>query len=215
MKAVKKTFKVLVLLAAVLMVSATAAQASWVYESGTVDPSTLPSVGYGLYNNPQTFPTQHWVATTFTLGGSDPVTIDEIQAVLGWESVGQSLTFSIYDLNGNVPGTLLYSTAYSTTDPGDIEWIGPSGLNWTLNGGATYFLALEVLGGQTFDGFIPYMDTTNLMAFNQGFGWNSVIDEDIYVRLGAGDTAVPIPGAVWLLGSGLIGLAGVRRKAAA
>jgi len=54
----------------------------------------------------------------------------------------------------------------------------------------------------------PNIDTKR--SFRDKVGWIEVIPgiDDYYATF----SAVPIPGAVWLLGSGLIGIVGVRRK---
>jgi hypothetical protein len=46
-----------------------------------------------------------------------------------------------------------------------------------------------------------------------GNGYNPAGGQEAWIAtLEPGDASVPVPAAVWLLGSGLIGLAGLRRK---
>jgi hypothetical protein len=66
-----------------------------------------------------------------------------------------------------------------------------------------------------------YFNTTGWASFDNLFGGRSDIDALVFINEGGTDSqffidsldytpAVPIPGAVWLLGSGIVGLAGTR-----
>lgn len=44
------------------------------------------------------------------------------------------------------------------------------------------------------------------------WGWESNVIQIDYIKIVAEGSPVPIPGAVWLLGSGLVGLVGVRKR---
>jgi hypothetical protein len=56
----------------------------------------------------------------------------------------------------------------------------------------------------------PYQSSASFSPGTLGVGGNSLIDGTITIHYDY--TAVPIPGAVWLLGSGLIGIVGLRRR---
>jgi hypothetical protein len=43
-------------------------------------------------------------------------------------------------------------------------------------------------------------------------GWDEISNQDLAFMMELGSVSVPIPGAVWLLGSGLVGLAGLRKR---
>jgi hypothetical protein len=97
-----------------------------------------------------------------------------------------------YDVNGNVqPGYGLVNKAPFTTLEGLGYWSNEAGSDPSYNGGAWYF------------------------AFS--FGRQSVIYTDylyqpLAVHEGNVGAPVPIPAAIWLLGSGLIGLVSLRRR---
>jgi hypothetical protein len=98
-----------------------------------------------------------------------------------------------------------------------------------LNGGA--FQAVTVgaddykLGAFTFDILNPVADEADESDFNfnyensmfviavNGVDWKNDKTKALpHFTDIAGPASVPVPGAVWLLGSGIIGLAGIRRK---
>jgi len=58
---------------------------------------------------------------------------------------------------------------------------------------------------------LEYADTTEFNASNVEINWRAQKPGD-WSRLITAESPVPIPGAVWLLGSGLIGLVGIKRK---
>lgn len=98
-------------------------------------------------------------------------------------------------------------------------WYGVDGLDWELDAG-TYWVAFEVRSGQDFNGSMPigvpdpmdkyaYYSNLNPGYYQEWTGdtWGFQIEGSL-----APVNAVPIPGAVWLLGSGIAGLIGFRRK---
>jgi hypothetical protein len=90
-----------------------------------------------------------------------------------------------------------------------------------LNAGSDYYIAARIQGDFVyyvaddivFDPRITYIDSYYVLLSYPGFAFptnlNPVYD---YVCVNALIDAVPIPGAVWLLGSGFIGLLGFRKK---
>ncbi len=132
------------------------------------------------------------------LGGED----DEI-------NVGESLTFTISG-GFNMTGVWL-------TDL--FAWYDPSGENFRadefgyliLNGTTRFdFVAIDQYTGSNGNFFVDF-GTSFLVNSIQFFAGNGDPRNE-YSVAGFVGSPVPIPGAVWLLGSGLLGLIGVRRK---
>ncbi len=143
---------------------------------------------------------------------TDATTITSIE---GWlEDLGGSATIALYSDGGNVPGAELFSSGFSSTGAvGDFIWMGLSGLSWNVSAG-TYWVAYEVRAGDTYSGRMQGASTNPIIteAFYDGVSWAQFDALDIGVRVSGDISAVPVPAAVWLFGSGLIGLLGVARS---
>lgn len=132
-----------------------------------------------------------------------------------WEQVG---VFTFTPIQGKVLSATLsgvYGNSVSSTTAGHNLYLDP------LFGDPEY-----IPGSGTYVGTNPYAedgpapwsfaltDFSDLMDGSAAF-WVEQFTE-YYVRLGKPTTlhieAVPVPAAVWLLGSGLLGLVGLRRK---
>jgi hypothetical protein len=174
----------------------------------------------------------HGVAGQFTL--SQPAIIT---GVMGWLVVqfGGDVLVTIRFDGGELPGGIKYSNIFSapqspvftvvdgTTylqgppwDPADI-WTGPVGLSWYLGPG-TYWVGFESISESDFGGYVSqpstldplgneaYMigdDTSYGGLFADAFNMGVMIDGSL--------VAIPLPGSLLLLGSGLLSLAGWRR----
>ena len=89
---------------------------------------------------------------------------------------------------------------YRAGGPGIYDWSLPfTGSSITVSGNNVY-------GTESY-GVVQFIGTYNSIS------WTNPAYEAWYgFTVGANVNPVPIPGAVWLLGSGLIGLIGLRRK---
>jgi hypothetical protein len=157
-------------------------------------------------------------AGEFTLAGTT-----SISSVEGWFNTayqnGGTVRIALYSNTTNqsrqdVPNlsNLLYSTTFSV--PGKTAtgaWYGASGLSWSLGSG-TYWIGFEGLNYNV--GYMPGSSQNPLGAevhYAPGqYPWENRADNaNIGVRVAS--AAVPVPAAIWLLGSGLLALLGLRK----
>ncbi len=158
---------------------------------------------------------RQFLAAEFSIGAAH--TVNRVQ---GWMIAGEggtgTGTAAIYTDGGEIPGTELFSEAFSVPQV-EVEgagWYGPSGLNWSLLAG-TYWVAFEVRGEQTLNTVMPSPSLSPLEseAFTLFGTWNESDSLDIGVRIFADEARVPQPAALNLLVSGLaaMGIAAWRR----
>jgi hypothetical protein len=131
------------------------------------------------------------------------------------------VAITIYNNNGGLPGTALFTQTFQS-EPDSFEgWQGTTGSAGTLPAGI-YWIAFEVPAGSDFYGGFGGQDLradppiplpTNPMSLeayslDSGATWTNA-QLNLTARIEG--SPVPVPGAFWLLGSGLVGLAGLRR----
>lgn len=90
---------------------------------------------------------------------------------------------------------------------GNNDYIATNSLSNTLllTGSDNFILGLNVGGTWLSDSSVQYFGANTFRVFFDNGG--SVVQVDVEIM-----PAVPVPAAVWLFGSGLIGLAGVARR---
>ena len=211
------------------------AEADYIVDTGSASDATGNTLGRGSYGF-QYIAGQFTVDAGFTanitgiegwmfgindessFGGNNELTI----ALYGTENYQHpypAATFQRPDVNNEFHSTTFVGP-YEEWDGGFYvpDWYGVGGLDWDLDAG-TYWVAFEARAGQDFDGSMPttvsnpmdryaYYSSSNPAYYQEWSGntWGFRIDGSLT------PSTVPIPGAVWLLGSGLIGLVGIRRK---
>ena len=175
--------------------------ADTIVDTGTNESGT----NWGLFNT-TTFPGYQWLAGEFTLDKG--YTITDVE---GWlkPNVAGTATVVLYSEGGEIPNAELYSGQFNTGTLDD--WYGVNGKSWFLSAG-TYWTAFEVRDSETFGGAFPgsAINPLSNYARSNGSTWSGLDDLDLAIRI-YGDP-VPIPSAIWLLGSGVIGVVGLRRK---
>ena len=165
-----------------------------------------------------------WLAAEFTT--TQDWTINSIQGNIAAidDSIqsGNSFTISIYDSNpSNIsvapnPGTTYQEFTGQATFTSD-GWNGLSGLNNLTLAAGTYWVAFEVSGSNSFSGYMASGTSTPLTTSawydsTSTSGYKTQASNlDLGVQI-SGVAAVPVPASVWLFGSALLGLFGVRKS---
>jgi hypothetical protein len=167
-----------------------------------------------------------WLSTEFIIDQNTNLT-----SVYGYMSSAEKisadpaglLTLTIYGDGGETPdvNNQIYSNKFSVPyynlQVGYDGWYGISNLNEPLTPGF-YWVAFEVrflTDGDSYFGTMPEFSPSPLLntaVWHSGSGLYTAAD---YVGFGLkieGDiNAVPIPGGIWLFGSGLVGIIGLKR----
>jgi hypothetical protein len=164
-----------------------------------------------------------WLSGRFTL--NQAYDIYEMQGYLNVNVQGD-IRIAIYsDSIGGPADTPLFSNTFLSRDSGFYGWQGTIGYAGHLDPG-TYWISFEAPDNSLFQGGMgmeslssPVMDAEAYKAnMGTGLGWsgwdvaaqNSGYGLGVYARIYG--TPVPLPGAFWLLGTGIAGLAAVRKK---
>jgi hypothetical protein len=171
-----------------------------------------PAYAYGVTANTQ------WVAGRFT---TDQLwNVGAMQGDIKTNHAGM-VNVTIYtNGNNNLPGTALFTKSFQSEPDGFKGWQGTTGFAGTLAAG-TYWIAFEP---STFQGGIggyswsaktipPSPMTLEAVNFVDGAGWRERSgDNRLFPGVRIESSPVPVPGAVLLLGSGLLRLANYRRR---
>jgi hypothetical protein len=205
-----------------ICIGAPAANAGLVtfYDSlGTTYTGTYSSIGTGILGG---YPIA-W-AGGFTASSSGSVTAIDLEIAKRFtDGYGYSGAFKIevWESSGNLPTNKIYSSTEQTASAiygfgadynpmTALQSISVSGLNLTAN--HSYLLA--VVASQSNSNVVWYTSTagtTDVLYNNAAWSLYSTSAVAPAFKISGQTSPVPIPAAVWLLGSGLIGLFGVRR----
>jgi hypothetical protein len=194
------------------------AHAAFILDTGT--PTTGPAF-------PVTLDENDYYAAEFALGSSQTITSIQAYMTAGSNQPGATFTVALYsasDFGGRSSAPVFAEQATYQQD----GWTGLTNLNITGLAAGDYWAAVEVqgidLGGTdtatglalppVAGGSVPAL----AYAFNAGGGYTSAGATSVGMQVEV--APVPLPGALLLLGSGLLGVGGIggaarRRRAAA
>ena len=202
----KRLFILLACLTMVFVLSSQA-QASLIYLSPT---GTVGSLNVGDTVS---------ITAYYTVEGAD-------DTLYGWTEGlvydSTELTYTGYTLGNNITGTMgtNYNVETGLVEGNPYRSVGRYDWSFqgvTINGGTTYelFTMYFTFNGGTADGIDVWLATIN-NAYGVDVGMDlesGYTDTSRYHVAGGPDySSVPIPGAVWLLGSGMFSLVGLRRR---
>jgi len=190
-----------------LILFVTGAHAAYLVDTGD-DPSNV-SQTLSFFSDSS----GQWLAGEFVLDSSS--TITDIEGFM--QGRAGTVTIAIYNDGGEFPGSnQMFSQSF---EPGggsifhDKRWLGISSLSWDLGPG-TYWVSFEVRDGSSYAGSMGKATENPLLhnAYKNPDGWVPYDLTNTPVKIQGDVSSVPIPGAIWLLGSGLIGLVGLKKK---
>jgi hypothetical protein len=168
------------------------------------------------FENPSSVLPGKDLASPFTPSGND-FFLDQIEIAVRLEAGPNLLDVWIMSDNSNSPGSILESFDFAGDVPGSADIISKNSVSRpVLNAGTKYWIALSTASGDpnntSVDWYLTDPEVLDTMAFRnpEGGSWSAYTTTVSAFRISG--TPVPIPGAIWLLSSGLIGLIGLRRK---
>jgi len=206
----------------VLMLSATV-NAATIIDTGLIscDDNRCGGATLSSVLNPE----DKWSAR-FSLNSNTTITDMNVWIGAFW-NLNKTFTMALYGDNITSPDVTneIFSQDVSVTDKVfedsmNNQWQGLSNINLNLSAG-NYWLSLELRDGNDYDGYIPTGEFGALNAvgayafYNPSNGvWVEDPTSDFAFQIAGNVSAVPVPAAVWLFGSGLIGLIGFARRKA-
>lgn len=189
-----KFLKIKLLIIAVIMFAASSAFASYVEDFNVNTTSVSGQTGY--------------LELQFNPGSSLGVATASVTNFVSDAVLNPASIQTIGDVGGSLPGTVTINNTYGWNDYFQQVTFG-SNLNFQL--------ALSGAAGNSFGlSFWDATGTNSILTSDAVNGFAATVDlnaNGITVNNNSSEvTPTPIPAAAWLLGSGLMGLAGIRKR---
>jgi hypothetical protein len=168
------------------------------FDEGSTSPPTPVNIQYG-----------------FSFTPSFDATLDSIKFAAFYFSGNNALDAILVSDSGGLPGTALETFTFTGLSNTGTIYTANSSLHVALNQGTQYWFVLAAQGDGMFAwndnqlGDSPLPARRDLKAADKDWHIASLSSSSVFAVEG---TPVPIPAAFWLLGSGLVGLAALRRK---
>jgi hypothetical protein len=206
--------KIKLMLGAVVAIAALQPQIgsaqSFVLDSGT--PSSGTSVTLGASN---------WYAAEFTLGAGETITNLSAYLTQGSGEPGNTFTWDLYSASGTFLGRNREAASNTAVGAFTINGWNSTSVDWSLGAG-TYWIAMQVSSSSQTPGLdLPTETSTTTgtapalaFAYSNGTSTGYALETNNPVGIEVSASPVPLPAAVWLLGSGLasLGFAARRRR---
>jgi hypothetical protein len=186
------------------------ASASMVLDTGTPTSSAMPMVLDGT----------DYYAAEFNLTAGQTVTGIQAYVEQGFDQPGATFTVALYGsdlLSSRAPTQVVAGQATYQQD----GWTGLTGLDFTATTTGTYWAAFEVgpndsaiglaLPSPSTGGTVPALDFAYSSAGSGSYSDQGASPFGVEVTV-ADVAPVPLPPAVWLFGSGVLGLGALRRR---
>jgi len=164
-------------------------------------------------------------STVLTLTDLTPHVSIDIKFLLAvidsWDGDSAAYSNAPDYFNVTVDGTPIFSETFDNgggsmsfdSSPTGVELSYGNSLGFNTSGSAYYDAAYDMGLVDEFNNIPHSSETLTIAWFASGEGWTGDNNESWAIdNLEISINAVPIPSAIWLLGSGLIGILGIRRK---
>ena len=150
-------------------------------------------------------------ATVSGLNGISLVSVDYSYGALNGDTPSNFLTLNNNSSDGIAPSGVIYqANNFSSILSYNLNFTGGQAAGDPQNGNVFSF---SMFSKDDTGGYMPMLTEDGLL-FNIALNTDGTATTDFFsnkVSVSSSVTLTPIPGAVWLFGSGLIGLVGIRR----
>lgn len=185
--------------------------------SATMILDTGTPAGTGL---PVRLDATDWYAAKFSVAAGQTITQLSAYLTQGLGAVGNTFTWDIYSDSGaflNATSSTREKPSFTATGTfGGNGW-NTTDVNWTPSAPGLYWVALQVGSKTQTPGLNLPLESSTATGTSpaQAFAYLGTTGRyavETNAPIGLQVNAVPLPAAVWLLGSGLLGLASMRRR---
>jgi hypothetical protein len=178
--------------------------------------STLLDTGTPTGSSSVLLNTSDWYAAEFSATAGETVTELEAYLTQGVGAVGDTFTWDIYSASGTFLGANREGNIFTTTGTFAGNGWNSTSIDWTPTTSGLYWVALQVSSTTQTRGLdLPTETSTTtgtVPATEFAFAGTNGRYAETSTGVGLEVSTVPVPAAIWLLGSGLMGLGVLGRR---